>query len=218
MTPFSPLLMCIALFAVASGLTVLLYALLVRDRRRLLSEIQTSASEHSWSFTVQRGSYNPAAFGIRGETFSGLPWSLKTLETSPDQRSELRLELTFPTLGGEFDLAVLPRDPGFGRARTEPREVEVREIPLGLPDFDAVFKVLVMERQVRSQPLNPAVAGRFLKWPTNTVAPHSMAAWRDPDGCHVEAHLSAMANWATIEYLLTLGEDFCAGLPSPVCF
>jgi hypothetical protein len=59
------------------------------------------------------------------------------------------------------------------------------------------------------------LAERFVKWPKNTVAPDPVAAWRDQSGFHVEAHLSKMSNWATIEYLLNLGEDMCAQLPTP---
>lgn len=202
-----------ALFTLALGLPLLMCALLVRERRRLLGEIRTSAGEHSWNFSAKRTYRDPAEFAIRGETFSGLPWSVRS-QPSRERHRKLRLELTFPTLGGECDLAILPRESALNHLCT----ATTRELATGLPDFDAVFKLLVLSPQISASPLNPALAARFLKWPRNTVTPRSVAAWRDESGCHLEAHLPNSANWATIEYLVALGEDFCATLPAPALF
>jgi len=207
-----------ALFALALGLPVVMCAVLVRERRRVLGEIRTSAGEHSWSFSVKRAFRDPAEFAIRGETFGGLPWHLRTSQTRHDQDCKLRLELTFPTLGGECNLAVVPRDPKLNSAMAHRGLEELREAATGVPDFDAAFKILVLSRQTSASPLQAAIAARFLSWPRNTVTPRSVAAWRDDSGCHLEAQLPAMANWATIEYLVALGEDFCATLPAPSFF
>jgi hypothetical protein len=169
-----------------------------------------------WTFSLQRGYRDPAAFRIHGETFSGLPWNLRTGEPSGNHDAcAFRIELTFPTLSGDSDLVVAPRDGQSDCEVSTPSLPEAREFPSGLADFDAAYKVLAAPRQVSSPPVTPALAQRFVKWPENAVAPNPMAAWRDQSGFHVEAHLSKMSNWATIEYLLSLGEDISAHLPTP---
>jgi hypothetical protein len=211
----STLLLGLGLPAIVLGISMAVYVFLARERVRLLKEIRTSADNHSCTFSLKRGYRDPAAFRIQGETFSGLPWSLRTGEPGNDPHCTLRLELTFPTLGGESDLVVAPRDAKWESTVPTPSLREAREYPSGLVDFDAAYKVLAASRQVLRPPLTPALAERFVKWPKNTVAPNPVAAWRDRTGFHVEAHLSKMSNWATIEYLLNLGEDICAQLPTP---
>ena len=207
-----------ALFVIALGLPVGIFVLLVRHRRQVLGEIRTLAGEHSWSFSVKRACRDPFEFAIHGETFSGLPWSLQSSQAAHDRACKLRLELTFPTFAGECDLAVVPRDPQVDSAMTHARPGQLGETASGLPAFDAMFRVFSMSRQSSGLPLQPEIAARFLSWPRNTVAPHAFAAWRDDSGCHLQAHLPAMANWATIEYFVVLGEDFCATLPAPSFF
>jgi hypothetical protein len=202
--------------AIVVGLSLGLYVFLARERLRLLEEIRTSADNHSWAFSLKQGYRDPALFRIQGETFSGLPWNLRTGESSGNHgRCALRLELTFPTLRGKSDLVVMPRAEKGESAFAAPSLPEAQEFPSGLVDFDAAYKVLAAPRQMSGPPLTPALAERFVKWPKNTVAPDPVAAWRDQSGFHVEAHLSKMSNWATIEYLLDLGEDICAQLPTP---
>lgn len=211
----SPLLLGLGLLVIAAGISAGIYVLMGRERVRLLQEIRKSADDHSWNFSLKRGYRDPAAFRIQGETFSGLPWSLRTGGSDKDPRHALRLELTFPTLQGESDLVVLPRDANWEFGVSTPSVPGAREFPSGLADFDAAYKVLAASRQVSGPPLTPALAERFVKWPKNTVAPNPVLAWRDESGFHVEAHLSRMSNWATIAYLLDLGEDMCAQLPTP---
>ena len=208
----SSLLLEIELLAMVIGLSVGLYAYMAQERLRLLQEIRTSATSHLWTFSVSRGYRDPAVFRIHGETFSGLPWNL---ETGSGPRSAIRLELTFPTMRGKSDLAVVPRNDKWESSLAAPSLPEAREFPSGLADFDAAYKVLANPWQVSNPPVTPELAERLVKWPRNTVTPKPVAAWRDQAGFHVEAHLSRMSNWATIEYLLTLGEDMCAQLPAP---
>jgi len=207
----STLLLEIELLAIVIGLAVGIYAALARERLRLLREIRTSANKHAWTFSAGRGYRDPAVFRIHGETFSGLPWNL---ETGNCRSSALRLELTFPTLQGKSDLVVVPRNAKWESSLASPSLPEAREFPSGLVDFDAAYKVLANPGQVSSPPVTPALAERFVKWPKDTVAPNPVTAWRDQSGFHVEAHLPKMSNWATIEYLLTLGEEMCAQLPA----
>lgn len=202
--------------AILIGISIEIYVLMARERVQLLREIRTSADSHSWTFSLKRGYRDPAAFGIQGETFSGLPWNVRTAGSSGnDHPGALRLELTFPTLRGKSDLVVAPRDERWECVVSAPSLPEAHEFPSGLADFDAVYKVLAAPGQASGPPLTPELAQRFVKWPKNTIAPNSVAAWRDQSGFHVEAHLSKMSNWATIEYLLGLGEDMCAQLPAP---
>jgi hypothetical protein len=211
------LLIGFTLFAFVLILPIAVLRLLRRERQRWLGEIQSAAAERSWQFSVQRGWGNATAFSIHGETFGALPWSLQTGETSgEDWGWSLRVELTFPTLGGDCDLAVVPRKGRRSAPIVALQSGESREFPSGLTAFDARYEVLASARQVSAAPLDEAIAERFLKWPKNTVQPHVMLAWRDQSGCHVEAHLPAMPNWSTIQYLVFLGEDFCARLPAPV--
>ena len=199
--------------AIVVGVCIALYVFLARERLQLLREIRTSADNHSWNFSLKRGYRDPAEFRIQGETFSGLPWNLQTDGPNNDGNCSLRLELTFPTLRGKSDLIVVPRDGKWEVA--VPSLPEAQEFPSGLDDFDAAYKVLAAPQQMSHPPLTPALAERFVRWPKNTVTPNPVAAWRDQSGFHVEAHLSKMSNWATIEYLLNLGEDMCAQLPTP---
>ncbi len=201
--------------AIVAGISFALYIFLARERVRLLREIRTSAVNHSCAFSLQRGYRDPAVFRIQGETFSGMPWNLQTGRSGNDGRCAQRLELTFPTLSGKSDLVVMPRDERGECAFSTPSMPEAREFPIGLVDFDAAYKVLAAPGQMSHPPLTPALAERLVKWPKNTVAPNPVAAWRDQGGFHLEAHLSKMSNWATIEYLLILGEDICAQLPAP---
>lgn len=202
--------------AVAIAGSVALYLFLARERVQLLREIRASADRHEWTFSLGRGYRDPAAFRIQGETFSGLPWNLRTDGSSGyHHRCSLRMELTFPTLRGKSDLVVAPRDERWEAVISTPSLPEAREFPSGLADFDAEYKVLAAPRQVAGPPVSPVLAQRIVKWPKNAVAPNPVAAWRDQSGFHVEAHLSRMSNWATIEYLLSLGEDMCAQLPTP---
>jgi hypothetical protein len=213
---FSPRFIAAGAVAAMVGLQVVVYRLMTRQQRRLLREIQRSVDRHMCRFSAQHRLGDPAAFRIDGETFSQLPWSLQSGEAvGKGPGWGYLLDLTFSSLGGALDLAVLPRNRGdfFGKADLRPPAA--REFPSGQPDFDTAYEVLATAAPVSAPPLNPAVAKRFVAWPEQTIAPQSVLAWRDPAGCHLRVHLAKMPNWATIEYLLLVGEDFCSCLPSP---
>jgi hypothetical protein len=216
MNPISPRLFAAGMFALALTAQIVFYVYSTRERRRLLREIQLSVDKHMCRFstTEQRG--DPTAFRIDGETFSQLPWSVSSHSAvGKGPGWSYLMELTFSSLGGMLDMAVLPRDRDAISGKTAFCPSQAREFPSGLPDFDNRYEVLSANPQ-SAPPLSPALARRFVSWPGNAVAPQSVLAWRDPAGCHVRLHLPKMANWATIEYLLLLGEDFCARLPTPV--
>jgi hypothetical protein len=203
----------IELFAVVVVLSIGLFVFLARQRLRSLQEIQSSADNHSATFSVEQECCDRATFDLKGKTLNGVPWKLSTGTPGDHSGCALRLDLTFPTLGGDSDLVVVPRDERWESVLTIPTLLDAIEFPSGAADFDASYKVLVAPRQLPTQPLNPALAKRFVKWPKNAVAPNPMAAWRDQSGFHVEAHLSKM-NWATVEHLLILGEGISERLPA----
>jgi hypothetical protein len=168
-----------------------------------------------------------------------LNWILTSENTSGYDRGwSVRLGLRIPALGGEVDFAVLPRDsdgcdsalagcalpPGVeNRVAALSGAVagaigffrDAREFPSGLPAFDAAYQALALPRHISQPPVDPALAGRILSWPTDAIAPHSVLAWRDPFGFHIHARLPATPNQATITYFVALAEDFCARIPAP---
>ena len=93
---------------------------------------------------------------------------------------------------------------------------DARELPSGLPAFDAAYQVLAFPQRVRQSPIDAALAERVLRWPADAVAAHSVLAWRDPFGFHFQARLPGAPNWASITYFLDLAEGLCARLPAPV--
>ena len=200
----------IELFGVVIVISIGLFVTLARKRLRSLQEIRASVENLSGVFSAEHGDRDTAAFGLEGKTLKGVPWTLRT--GGPGEDSGCRLELTFPTLCGDSDLVVVPRDQTWESAVPTHSMLDAREFPSGLADFDAAYKVLVPPRQMSIPPLNPALAERFVKWPGDTAAPNPVAAWRDESGFHVEAHLSRMS-WASVEHLLNLGEDMCERLP-----
>jgi hypothetical protein len=147
--------------------------------------------------------------------------------------------LLFQNLGGEVDFAVLPRTTGanssvavssnlsirvdsrLGRfSTTLASAVEffrhARELPSGNPAFDNAYQVLALPNQIQQSPLDATLVDRVLHWPANAIAPHSVLAWRDPFGLHVEARMPGPANWAAVSYFVGLAEDLCARLPGPL--
>ena len=140
-------------------------------------------------------------FRIDGETFSQLPWSLQSHgAVGKGPGWSYLMELTFSSLGGMLDMAVLPRDRKSVSGKTDLCPSQAREFPSGLPDFDTVYEVLAATPQLTASPLSSGLAKRFVTWPGDTVAPQSVLAWRDPAGCHLRVHLPKMPNWSTIEY------------------
>ena len=234
-----PLLQLLAFAAITIGLPVALYLFLTRARRRTMLEIRHNAESCGWRYRLQRWQGNPTAFHIEGKTHSGLSWVMKSSATRGYDRGWTAvLALRFPALGGEVDFAMLPREAGqassaAGAAITPSAEARVakfsgalasgldffqhaQELASGLPEFDAAFRVLVLPKQFSRPPVDASLAARILHWPADTVAPHSVLAWRDAFGLCMDARLPGPANWNTVSYLATLAEDLCAAVPAPL--
>jgi hypothetical protein len=237
MIPPSQLAIAAGIFGAALGIPMGLYALLTRGQRRSSREIRAGAAGCGWRYRVRHWQGNPTAFRIDGRTRGGLAWILTSGNAgSYDRGWSVRLALRVPALGGEVDLAVLPREAGSGAPLgtgmppgMESRLAafsgamasaavflrEARELPSGLAAFDAAYQVLALPQQFRQPPLNAALADRMLHWPPDALAPHSVVAWRDPFGFQFQARLPGPPNWSTVAYFLALAEDFCARLPGP---
>jgi hypothetical protein len=231
------LVIAIAFLTVAVGLPIGLYPLLTRERRRCVDEIRTAASDCGWQFRPRYLQRDPACFRIDGRTTNGLPWILTTASTMGfNGGGSVRLALQIPVLGGEVDLAVLPRNldrrgstfptaniSSEAQARIASFSGTVasaigffrtaRVLPSGSAAFDATYQILALPHQMRQSPIDAALAERFLHWPATAIAPVAEVAWRDPFGFHLQARLPATPNRATISYFLALAEDFCARLP-----
>ena len=227
------------LFAVVLGLPVGLYALLTREKRQTMQAIRVAASQRGWRYRPRRCQGNLTAFRIAGQTRGGLSWILTSGSTSGyDLGWSVRLNLRFPALGGETDLAVLPREVAgrgaglsksakpleaasrvaavSGAAANTIRLLLNREIPSGCAAFDAAYQVFASPGQTKQPPVDVALAARVLHWPATAIAPHSMLAWRDFFGLQLQARLPGPPNWETVSYFLAWAEDFAARLPPPV--
>ena len=239
MTPFPPLLIIVAMLMVVLGLPIGLYLLLTRGQRRTTREIKREASERGWRYRPRHWQGDPTSFRIDGHSGSGLAWILKSAGTRGYNRGwTVRLGLRFRILGGEVDFAVLPRDPknpntAFLALGVPPvAEARVaafssalggaieffrngRETPAGLAAFDTTYRVLTLTEKFQQPPVNPALAERVLKWPDDSVRPHSVLAWRDPFGLQLQARLPAPPNWVTVSYFLALAEDLSSRVPPP---
>lgn len=231
------LVVAAGVFGLLLGVPVGLYAFLTRGRRRTMHEIRAGAAGCGWRYRLRHWQGDPTAFRIDGRMRSGSAWILTSGSTSGYDRDwSLQVGLRVPILGGEVDLAVLPRDgDGFAPVRPgippgiESRVAafsgalasttsffrEARELPSGLAAFDAAYHVLVLTSHFTEPPLDPPLATRVLHWPADAIAPHSVAAWRDPFGFHFQARLPAPPNWSTVTHFLALAEDCCARLPGP---
>jgi len=239
MTSVPPLVIVAVGFAVVLGLPIGLYALLTRGQRRTTREIRRAASERGWRYRRRRWSGDPTMFRIQGRTHGGLAWIMASSTTRGyDPGWTVRLGLRFPVLGGEADFALLPRDPGGHGAALRRPDLPVaararvaafsgaaasavgflrdaQEVQSGLPAFDAVYQVLGRPSQMQQALLDQALAERVLTWPADAIAPHSVLAWRDPFGFHLQARLPAAPNWPTVSYVLALAEAFTQRLPAP---
>jgi hypothetical protein len=238
MNKIPPLLLLVVFFAVIIGLPFGLYALLTRGRRRAMREIRQGAEGQGWRYKLRRWQVNPTAFRIDGATRSALSWIMTSGNTRGyDKAWSVVAELRVPILGGEVDLAVLPREAGHGAAVLRgaiPEGAKERvaafsgaigsaveffqnaqELPSGLAAFDARYEILVLPKQIQKQPVDAALAQRVLSWPADAIAPHSILAWRDPFGLHMQARLSGPPNWSTVSYFASLAEDLCARVRAP---
>jgi hypothetical protein len=231
------IVIAVAFLTLAVGLPIRLYPLLTRERRRAVDDIRSAAADCGWQFRPRYLQRDAASFRIDGGTARGLRWIMTTASTMGFNRGgSVRLSLCFPVLGGDVDLAVLPRNLD-SRGTTFPTasissEAQariasfsetvassigffrtVRVLRSGSTAFDATYQILALPHQMRQSPIDAALAERFLHWPATAVAPVSVVAWRDPFGFHLQARLPATPNRATISYFLALAEDFCARLP-----
>jgi len=230
-----PPVLAASVAATALGVPLGLYALLTRGQRRTRREIRHAAKKNGWEYHRRRWQGNPAAFRIDGRTPDGLPWKLTSGNRGydgPDWTTELVLR--FPTLGGDTDVAVVPRDQEhqgtLAATNSFPEGVHAtvarfsrtvaaavrfmgnaQEILSGQPRFDSRYQVLVSPNANRLV-VDAALAGRILQWP-DALAVHSIVGWRDPYGFVLEARLPGPPNWATVAYFLTLGSEVVAHLP-----
>lgn len=235
--------------AMTAGLAFGLYALLTRRQRRTTREIRVAAREHGWSYKRRHWQGDPTSFRIDGETGNGLSWIMTSRQSGDNERRWAeQLDLRFPTLAGEQDFSIEPRERS-SLASTSPASVpprtgslgpsmpegvesrvaafsdvfageigfyrQARELPSGLPAFDAAYRILVLPEQIRRSPVDAALADRMLNWPAKAIRPHSLLCWRSPYGIHLQARLPGPPNWATVSYLLALGEEMIARIPPP---
>jgi len=210
------------LSALAVGLPVGLYALLTRGQRRTMRAIRAGAAERGWRYRRRRWQGNPTAFRIDGRTQGGLSWILTSGSTSGYDRGwSVRLDVRFPALGGETDLAVVPRGKeGRDSARSAAGAIGFRRSPVelasGCPTFDAAYQVFVLPGRTKQAPVDGALAERILHWPTAATAAHSVLAWRDSFGLQLQARLPGPPNWDAVPYFLAVAEDFVARVSPPV--
>ena len=148
-----------------------------------------------------------------------------------ESRWSCEVDVRFPGLSGQPDIAILPRDGKPLPAMPRSGEMEARiayvsgtlaaaadflrsarEMPLGVAEFDLAYEVKVTSHAASL--MDAALAARMLHWPAGTVAPHSMIAWRDPSGFHCKARLPEPPNLETIEWLAGLAEDCAVRLPA----
>jgi hypothetical protein len=236
-----PLLLLAIFAAVFLGVPIGLAMLLDRGRRKALRAIRSAASERGWKYRRRRWRGNPSEFRIDGWTRTGLTWIMKATGAGEITRGwSFQLALRFSTLAGEMDVFIYPRAAGHrGSAQLTPHLSsdlqakvaafsgtaasavgffrEAQEMPSGLPAFDAAYKVMVLSSRVREAPVDAALAERVLhRWPADATAPHSLLAWRDPFGLHLQARFPTLPDWSNIAFLVSLAEDFCPRLPSPI--
>jgi hypothetical protein len=235
-----PPLLLVAIMAVATlGVLSGIYALLTRERRRTMHEIEAEVSRRGWEFHLRQWLGDSTAFRIDGWSRNGLTWVLKTGPGSSDTYGwAVGLGLHFPRLVGEMDLAIFPREKGGGSSllafrlshETQARVAafsavaanaaaffrDARETPSGLPAFEPIYQILALQEGTSQNPIDAALAERILQWPAEAIAPKEVLAWRDPFGCHFHAHLPQTPNWTTITHFLAIAEDLCARLPAPV--
>jgi hypothetical protein len=227
--------LALIVFALPAGIALL--AVLVR-RRPSVDDISDAASARGWRFQRRPNwSGGRTAFEIEGSTHDGTAWVLDSFNVGINRNWTVGLKLRFPGLAGGWDFAVLPRErrrqgSEFGEPvdnaaaqlaslRTTVAEgldflARAHEMPVGVPAFDAVYKVLVSGDGTPDIPrIGSALAERFIEWPPPAITPRSMAAWRDRFGFHVEARLWGTPNWPTVSHLLALAEDLRSRLPVP---
>ena len=133
MKAIPPLLLLAAMATVVLGLPIALYAFFTSDQRRATRDIRRGAAERGWHYRRDRWQGNPTAFQIDGRTDSGIAWSLTSGNSSRYDRGwTAQLKLRVPALGGDTDLALLPRADEFPRRRNGRKR---NGIPRGGPQW-----------------------------------------------------------------------------------
>lgn len=222
--------MAVLTFVLFSGL----YRLLTRRQRRISQEIRDHALQNDWQYHKRRWQGNPVTFRIDGHTSSGVPWVLKSSGAAESAKGwTMELTVRYPTLAGDTDITITPREAGQTHAAmaasvsaaswlsslSETLAGAVRfigtsqEAPSGLGAFDSEYQVLLSPDFSRKPLVDSALAQKWLNWPAEAVHPKALLGWRDPYGFVLEARLPRPPNFATVAYLLDLGNEFARRLP-----
>ena len=234
--PLASFAVLVELVAAFLGFFFGLYALLTRKQRRTTREIREFARERGWRYRKRRWQGNPTAFRIDGVTQGGMVWVLTSGNGGVNEvRWAAELVLDFPALAGEPDFAILPRETqstdSVARQRTVPAATETRvaafsstlasaigflqgarEFPTGVLPFDERYEVLALPSQ-QKPPVGAPLAEQILRWPAESIAPHSILAWRDPFGFHLKARLPAPPNSFTVLHFVGIAETCTAAIP-----
>lgn len=222
-------------FLIVLGIPFGLYALLTRGQRRTIRGIRAGARQQGWTYRRRRWIGDPTAFQITAPA-----WIVKSGPAGGYDRGwTVRLGISFPALAGKPDFAIEPREAGSqslsALVSSMPNKVETRiagfsevlageaefyrearELHTGDAAFDATYQLLELPGYFRDAPITAALAQRMLAWPRDAVQPHSMLAWRDPYGFHLQARLPGPPNWPSVSHLVSVGEEFASALPVPI--
>ena len=236
MKSIPPLLLLAGMVTGVLGLPISLYAFFTSDQRRATREIRKGAAERGWKYRRDRWQGNPTAFQIDGQTESGITWTLASGNSGRYGRGwTAQLTLRVPALGGDTDLALLPREDEFpaavsigGAAASSVGAISgalgsaveflrhAVELPSGHTGFDTAYRVLVLPRQFSHPFIDHAIAERILARPTGAVASHALLAWRQPYAFEFEARLPGPPDWATVFWLISLAKELIVRVPPPL--
>jgi hypothetical protein len=217
--------------AICLGVPISLYALSTMDQRKAAREIRRGVEMRGWRYKSRSGGFRIEGSTGAGSALSGVTWVMTSGNSGAgEMRWSCELDLHFPALGGETDVAILPRDgKPLSRVTLSPGREEriaqwsgmlagavrflqdAHEVTSGVAGFDAAYEVRA--RQPSHAPVDAALAERILHWPAEAVAPHFMVVWRDPFGFNCNARLPGPPNWATVAWLAGVGADCAARLP-----
>jgi len=220
-----------------------LMALLTRGQRRRTKEIRQGALRNGWRYRRGHGQGSGIDFHLEGRTRAGLAWMIHSgsMVLRTRTRTDYPVQtITFhlPELGGEVDLVVMPREGGMeevmqaargippgilagvarfsanaARAMAFPRVAQ--EAPSGCKAFDDAYQVLTVKGSQEQPPITGILAEHLLRWPPQAAAPHSILAWRDGTGLHLQVRLPSQPTWDHVKHLQALGEDLGEVLPAP---
>src|SRR6267154_342061 len=126
----------------------------------------------------------PLALVVGFAIVLGFPIGLYVLLTRGRRRAMREIRQGAEERGWRFKLRHWQGNPtAFGIAGATGSGLEffqhAQEMPSGLAAFDAAYRVLVLTKQFSQPPVEATLAGHILHWPENTIAPHSVLAWRD---------------------------------------